>query len=363
MNLDSILCSGIRFGDDEEFLAFRFRLLNALMLVGAFFTSMFITIEWLGINHLGSEQLAATIANCLLTLVLIPVLRGHKYRFEAVATLFITINFLTYVSALVFVVNDELRVLWFYLLIFVVYILLGQRAGLRITALTVLVIALCNYALPVPFSRNALTTLIISLCATSAISWAYTSRAISFFDRLTESNLQLRELANHDPLTGSLNARAFYEIGNRLMTLARRQTTPYSLLFVDIDHFKQINDRYGHESGDRVLQEIAACLTAQIRCSDVLGRIGGEEFSIFLPGTTIDGATALAEKLRAAVEAREVVVHDTSLHVTASIGIAPGTPGDTSIADIQRRADQAMYQAKQAGRNRVAQLAETSITA
>lgn len=357
LNFHSLLNGGVVFAADDEYLAFRFRLLNALMLVSAFFTAVFLLLEGLGVNHLGRQQTTATALDCAFSLFLLLVLRGHRHRFEAVAILFIVANFLTYLSALIFVVNDELRVIWFYLMIFVVYILLGRVAGVRLTAVTVLTLLLVNRALPVPFSGNAMTTLLVSLCVTSAIAYAYTSRAISFFEQLTERNRLLRELASRDPLTGLFNARAFYETGNQLMSLGRRQRSPFSLLFVDLDHFKLINDRFGHEAGDRVLQEVAACLARQMRGSDLLGRIGGEEFSVFLPDTPVEGAAALAEKLRATLAALSLVVHGKELRITASIGVACERAVDAGIKDIQQRADQAMYRAKQAGRNRVEILA------
>lgn len=353
----SLLSSGAEFNESEDHLAFRFRLLNTVMLTGLVFSGLFIVVDWLGMNDLGPRQLLATKLNWIVTLGLLFLLRGHKQRYQRVATLVVAANFLTFASALVFVVNDELRVVWFYLAVFFSYVLIGARAGLVVTGLSVVVIVAANQILPVPFSRNAMATLLISLGVVSAFSHAYTRQAASYFERMTETLAKLRDLASRDPLTGLLNPRAYYEMGNRMLRLARRRGGGLSVLFIDLDHFKHINDRHGHEAGDAVLVAVADCLAAHVRQSDVLGRIGGEEFVVCLPDADMDGAVRLAETLRAAIE--QLDFHDIpgqALRVTASVGVASSRPSDQDLGDIQMRADGAMYKAKRAGRNQVMRL-------
>lgn len=170
---------------------------------------------------------------------------------------------------------------------------------------------------------------------------------------LAEANRQLHYLATHDALTGVLNARTFYEVCDQIMNVARRDEKPFSLLFVDLDHFKRINDTYGHDVGDTVLKSVSACMEQSSRGSDVVGRVGGEEFSIFLPETDHNGAMLFAEKLRAKIEGLRPNVADKPLEITASIGVASCLDHHKAIADIQRDADHAMYHAKREGRNRV----------
>jgi len=136
VNLITLLTSGIEFDESEEYLGFRFRLLNAVMLTGIIFTALFVVFDWTGINHLGHWQLLATEIDFAVTLGLFLLLRGRKHLYVLVAALFATINFATFVSALVFVVYDELRVIWFYVGLVVVYVLLGQRAGLFMTVVS-----------------------------------------------------------------------------------------------------------------------------------------------------------------------------------------------------------------------------------
>lgn len=365
--LNYLLTGGVHFDDSEEYLQFRFAMLNAFMLTGVLFTALFIVVDWLGINSLGPAQLGATIANCALTAALFFALRGRKRLYGFTAQAFVAINYGTFFSALVLVGNDELRVIWFFVEVVVVYILIGLRAGVCMTVLTLLSIVVASIHFGVQFSRNAMTTLLIALSATSVISYAYTRRAISYFERLRQSRLELQELAETDMLTGLFNPRTFYDMSNRLIWLAQRTGSPYSVLFLDLDHFKAINDDYGHETGDIVLRAVAECLDEHMRHTDVLGRVGGEEFAVFLPGTGLSGALLLAEKLRVAVQdidlailagkrARQLAADEASgkAQITVCVGVSDQQPFDTSIADVLRRADRAMYRAKHAGRNRVA---------
>jgi len=129
-------------------------------------------------------------------------------------------------------------------------------------------------------------------------------------------------MATRDMLTGVLNARAYYEICDSLINLATRNSTPYSVLFIDLDHFKSINDNYGHAAGDIVLRSVANCIQGGLRNSDVMGRIGGEEFSVFLPNTDAIAATQVAEQLRQSIEVLMPSFGDRQLKITASIGVA-----------------------------------------
>ncbi|HEY7866976.1 MAG TPA: sensor domain-containing diguanylate cyclase [Psychromonas sp.] len=175
--------------------------------------------------------------------------------------------------------------------------------------------------------------------------------------KLAEAIKQLKLLADNDPLTNLLNARAYYEVCERMMSVALRHKNPFSVLFVDLDHFKKINDTYGHHVGDLLLKAVSACILETCRKSDLIGRVGGEEFSIFLPETDISGAMIFAEKLRANIEQLlPPIVADKIISITASIGVASKLIHHKAIADIQQDADYAMYHAKNDGRNRVSSL-------
>jgi diguanylate cyclase (GGDEF)-like protein len=160
----------------------------------------------------------------------------------------------------------------------------------------------------------------------------------------------LYEMATSDSLTGLANRRHFMANARREFLLARRSGQPLSVLILDIDHFKQINDKNGHAVGDSVLRRFAEVGSGALRASDLLSRIGGEEFALVLPGMEVSAALAVAEKLRLAVaEDRSEGLPP----LTVSIGIGTLAPEDQGIDDVLRRADHALYAAKQGGRNRV----------
>ncbi|KAF0815236.1 putative diguanylate cyclase YdaM [Andreprevotia sp. IGB-42] len=168
---------------------------------------------------------------------------------------------------------------------------------------------------------------------------------------MRDLNEALKEASNHDALTGLANRRMLMEAlrteSNRLQRLDR----PMTLVLADIDHFKLINDEYGHEQGDAVLVEIARALSSAVREYDLCGRWGGEEFLILMPETGTAGALEVVERLRSAITDLHLHTGDVRLHVSASFGVADHLPGDHLSATINR-ADAALYSAKKSGRNR-----------
>jgi len=155
-----------------------------------------------------------------------------------------------------------------------------------------------------------------------------------------------------DGLTQIHNKRYLYEALEREITRARRHDRALALLLFDIDYFKRINDHYGHLAGDHVLRELADAVKLRIRRDEVFARYGGEEFVIVLPETTLEGAQALAESIRAKVEEHDFTFQNERIAVTISIGCAV-LIGDEAANDLIRRADEMLYEAKRSGRNRV----------
>ncbi|MFM9858029.1 diguanylate cyclase [Pseudoxanthobacter sp. M-2] len=163
--------------------------------------------------------------------------------------------------------------------------------------------------------------------------------------------LDVARLAATDALTGIPNRRFFDEFSAIEFSRVQRFGEPLSVLMIDLDHFKVINDENGHPAGDEVLRKVAMVGFHVLRACDALARIGGEEFVCLLPGTDAAGARVAAEKLRLEIEQLSIKVGQDTLSVTASIGVGAVCPGDTSISDAMRRADEALYLAKSAGRN------------
>jgi diguanylate cyclase (GGDEF)-like protein len=168
----------------------------------------------------------------------------------------------------------------------------------------------------------------------------------------TAREARWRKLAAADPLTGALNRRAFQDFTDKEVSRSRRRRQPFSVLLLDIDHFKRINDTYGHPAGDSAIKAIADACVRTLRPSDVVARYGGEEFAIVLPETDLEQAELVAGRLRQAVERLVVSTDAGAIHMTVSIGVALCGPG-TTPSDSIRQADEALYQAKHAGRNRV----------
>lgn len=170
--------------------------------------------------------------------------------------------------------------------------------------------------------------------------------------RILDLETRLTEQATRDALTGVYNRGAGLDLLQRELARAERETRPVSVLMVDIDHFKAINDTWGHPAGDAALQETAARLGGSLRGYDVLLRYGGEEFAIVLPGCDAAAAVSAAERCRLDLAAEPVAVGAAEIPVTASVGVATLGVGDT-MERLLDRADRALYRAKRLGRNRV----------
>ncbi|MFW6158938.1 MAG: GGDEF domain-containing protein [Planctomycetota bacterium] len=188
-------------------------------------------------------------------------------------------------------------------------------------------------------------------------------------EKINELELVLGDIAKHlalvvktpslhdraiiDSLTGLFTRRHFDIRIDDMFRLARRYATPFSLILLDIDHFKSVNDTHGHRAGDVVLRELAALLTNGIRDCDSAFRYGGEEFAVLLPETSADQAQSIAERLRSDTETNPVQADDNEVSVTVSLGVAQYSPALANHGELIALADHALYRAKQGGRNRV----------
>lgn len=202
--------------------------------------------------------------------------------------------------------------------------------------------------------------LVMAICL-SMVLWHQYTRTVLLRRQLSESNAILKAqqqelvtLAERDPLTGLYNRRQFMRMAEMELVRADRMPRGTSLLMVDLDFFKKVNDQHGHPAGDGVLQQVAGILLGSVRASDLVGRMGGEEFIVLLPYTTPDQAVVVAEKLRQALRAHPLKIERLELPVTASFGVTGIT--ETQKAPLQAlyaAADTALYNAKHAGRDRV----------
>jgi diguanylate cyclase len=228
-------------------------------------------------------------------------------------------------------------VLWVYPVLVANFLLVGRRSALAISAIAIAAIAASDAALAGILQK---AMFIATSAVVSAFSFVFASRAEA-------QRTQLEAIAMRDPLTGAINRRGMDAELRIAMGSSLRSGTPLGLLVFDLDHFKQVNDSFGHDAGDEVLVQVADLVRGSTRMDDRFFRLGGEEFGLLLPGANAAALRNVAEKLRLAVE-REVQCHGRS--ITISIGAAPYRPGEAA-GDWLTRADAAMYEAKRNGRN------------
>lgn len=172
-------------------------------------------------------------------------------------------------------------------------------------------------------------------------------------DRIAQRRAELVDLATTDPLTGLPNRRALRAGMTRELDHARRRGAPLSLILLDLDHFKAVNDEYGHLAGDLVLRQVGKILQSQVRSTDMAGRHGGEEFAVLLPDTGHDAALGTAERVRSALSHTPIEFQGHTVRVTASLGVVTYPEHGLTSEELVRRADVALYAAKRAGRDRV----------
>ena len=168
-------------------------------------------------------------------------------------------------------------------------------------------------------------------------------------DKLVEN---LQKAAIFDDLTGCYNKKEIEILLEKFLKEFLRYGTPLSVMMLDIDHFKKVNDTYGHLAGDFILKEVANIIKSTIRSSDACGRFGGEEFIILLPNTKLSGAMKLAERIRENIQNHKFIFNDIKVPITVSIGITSASKND-SIYSLIQRVDEALYEAKNKGRNRI----------
>ena len=230
-------------------------------------------------------------------------------------------------------------VLWSYPLIIGSYFLLDARWGQRFNVVVLLVVIPQVFLVFDPLMATRIAATLTAVSAFGVIS----IRVVA------DQQQKLKALAVTDPLTGLYNRMLLTDTLDGAIAVRQRQGTPATLLLIDIDHFKQINDTRGHDTGDAVLVDVARHLQARVRRVDRVFRIGGEEFLVLLAGTDLEPARLVAESMRAAFAGRDMLP---GLAVTVSIGIA--ALGDGEVwSGWMKRADEALYRAKHEGRNRI----------
>jgi diguanylate cyclase (GGDEF)-like protein len=237
-----------------------------------------------------------------------------------------------------------------YLLVVIVSAL---TLGKLITLLQLVLIAACYIWLGYP-QRNILslpfgTALVAQI--TPMLLVAYITTMLSADIRRAYGHVKL--LSETDDLTGVLNMRAFSAVAERVFRQAERYARPFSVLMIDSDHLKSVNDALGHEAGNRLLKLTVQCIQSQLRQTDVVARFGGDEFVVVLPETSANGAVGVAERIRRSIESSPLTTRDKKIAATVSIGIAGYPNQGHDLETVLERADHAMYASKNGGKNRI----------
>ena len=263
----------------------------------------------------------------------VSVLRPRRVRFASISlAILCVVGVLTTVY-----VRGEHQIFWAYPALLATFYLAKPGEAVLIATLTI--IALVPALVPKMDGITVATTF-VTLMSTSAFAYAF-----AFLSRGQRD--QLLQLARKDPLTGARNRRALDEKLAEVCAAQLRSNTPSSLVLIDIDNFKEINDEFGHAAGDQILVRLTEIIQLRIRVTDSLYRIGGEEFVVVIEGQTRDKARRMAEQLRTLVEANELAPEGS---VTISLGVAELSLGESPL-DWIRRADLALYESKRSGRN------------
>lgn len=351
--MKGLLNSGHEFETNEILRKFKFRLLNSCLLIAIGFAFLVGLLHDLGLHNTGDFHSKVNYLYSLFSLGLLIWLRQDKQNFKKVSELLIVISLITFTSALIFVVEDQFRIIWFYIAVFLAYTIIGNKAGVITTVVSITIIVFCFIVFELGLSQVTLQGSLIGLIISSVLASVHVRKITEFETILLNKNSELEVLATVDSLTGVMNKRMFNEMALKYLEAANRTEKPLSFLYLDLDFFKNINDKHGHQVGDIMLIKFTDVVGKFLRKSDLLGRVGGEEFAIVLFETTIEDAVAVAEKIRAKVQEASYQYDGNLVEVTTSIGVSHFESATDTLDSIQERADKALYKAKGLGRNRV----------
>lgn len=323
-----------RDGGEDSLMTYRHPAMRALAILGVIFLTPFLINNFLqGRIAVG---IAVLVSTALLSVNAAAIGRGRRppipFSFFLIPT----------ISTLCLSLRDQgfVAVLWAYPTVLLFYFATSRRAATLYSVTLLLFVGYFAY-------RYVDAPAAIRFAATFSLTVIAMNIALSIVDDL---HRKLAEQSISDPLTGAFNRRHMASSLDQVIERNNRNGAPATVLLIDIDHFKRINDQYGHAIGDDVLKAVVSTIANRIRKLDLLFRTGGEEFLVLLPDTTEEQAATIAEELRTYI-ARAPLVHD--IAVTVSIGISEFRSGQPEDAWL-KMADKAMYRAKKTGRNRVA---------
>ncbi len=349
----NFLQSGFIFKEEDDFLRFRFIVINSIALIIMIFSLIFAIFSDLGINKLGVIHTNVNYGYAFFALLTILYLRLSKKNHTVAVHILLIASFVTFSSALIFVLQDEFRIIWFYLLVYAAYILGGSSSGIIYTIASVCMIFLINYFFVLNISELAINSAVLGLVIGSLLALVHTNKIDEYHTILHDKYKILKKIAATDGLTGIMNKHAFSETLHEHFEKSKEKKELFSLLLLDLDDFKAINDKHGHSIGDEVLVSFTYIVKLILRKDDIFARIGGDEFAIILKETPLKDAIRVAQKICQELAKKEIYVTNDSIYITTSIGLSQNSASDTNEKELFDRADRALYKAKDEGRNRV----------
>lgn len=325
------------------------RLMIVLFIIASTLSGLYYTLGF-GVITNGEHNLRYT--HAFLGLIFYTILKYNKESYTVISFAMVFMTLFIFSYAFYHVANAEVRLLWFQVITMAAFITNGSRLGFLTALLSMLSLWMMDSLYHLQMNNFTFLTIGSSLFITSLMLYYFTKKIEQFSRYLSEQNVRLDRLASLDPLTGMMNRRMFLEVADKYLHQSFRQEESFYFLMLDIDHFKKINDTYGHKEGDNVLINYSKNIQTVLRENDLFGRLGGEEFGVVILEKTDEDALHVAEKIRTLVADQVHKVDQNSLPVTMSIGVASADTTST-LEDVMHRSDLAMYEAKKSGRNQV----------
>lgn len=384
MNLDNFLTSGHNFSDDEYDIKSKFILLNSMIVV------TFLAISGLTTMLFLNDEIFFALINCfylLMGIISLIILRSKKENYKKVIPLISFFSIPLVIIALLQYPEEQIRIAWFLIIIIASFFLGGRKLGFIVAFTSLLTVTLLYYYSDVMLSQYTFPLSLVILLLSTVVIDLYEKRETLARERLKDinnsleikvkeetkkrisiyehSNLKLqssaklleeqknafKNLAHFDALTGLPNRLLFYDRLEVVMSNAKNNNSEFSILFLDLDNFKEINDSFGHDVGDNVLKIVAARFKNRISKTDLLARLGGDEFTLMFEGWRhLDHIIGVAERLIDSLN-EPIFILGHEIYITVSVGISVYPKDGVDIATLLKHADSAMYSAKNEGRN------------
>ena len=348
MNLKNILNSGYDFKDDEYELKLKYILFNSLLIFNIFIVSVATFVRLVNLQYINA---IVDIIYVLLGLISFFIARRSKDYFNALVYFVIFFSYSIVTLAFSTGLNHIAGMSWFVILLMTVFFLKGTKEGLSVFLISLISIILISSNI-LTYSSTEIALGIIPFIGTLVFMYFFEQRNKNLKELLESQREEYAYQAQYDDLTSIANRALFLDRLSHALKLAKRSNSKVAVIFIDLDHFKEINDSLGHHAGDIVLKEVAQRLQAQIRESDTVARLGGDEYAVIIDTfSSLSVVNNIVKKLLDAMN-EIFIIDNNELKVTLSLGITIYPDDGTKIELLLKNADAAMYRAKADGKNR-----------